>query len=108
MKKFLLCLIVFFCAIPELFAETYIKTGSDVVPSYETKERVIGFLKQKLTKEAIAEEGTFIFGTLKIREDTLSNSPEIEEEITSIIGSSAKVKMIDRRAGNILYGKQWI
>lgn len=90
-KYFLILTIIFiFNVICFAGIKTFIKEDTAVVPANQTQDQVIDYLKQKLTRQATEEAGTFIMSQLNIK-----NYEITKDEFTSIAGSIAKIEILE-------------
>ena len=92
MKKFCLFVVSIFLFNTLCFAQikTFTKQGESVVQKDQSVNQVISYLKQKLTREAQEEAGTFITTNLKIE-----NYQITKDEFTSFAGSISKTTVLE-------------
>lgn len=92
MKRFCLLIISIFLFNILCFAQTktFTKQGESVVQKDQSVNQVISYLKQKLTREAQEEAGTFVTTNLKIE-----NYQTIKDEFTSFAGSISKTTVLE-------------
>lgn len=92
MKRFCLLIISIFLFNILCFAQTktFTKQGESVVQKDQSVNQVISYLKQKLTREAQEEAGTFVTTNLKI-----DNYQITKDEFTSFAGSISKTTVLE-------------
>ncbi|MCR4662659.1 MAG: hypothetical protein K5622_02075 [Endomicrobiaceae bacterium] len=92
MKKLLLVIVSIFLFNVMCFAQikAFTKQGESVVQKDQSVNQVIAYLKQKLTREAQEEAGTFITTNLKVE-----NYKITKDEFTSFAGSISKTIVLE-------------
>ncbi len=85
-----LTIIFMFTSVCFCKTKTFIKQGESVVQKDQSVNQVISYLKQKLTREAQEEAGTFITTNLKIE-----NYQITKDEFTSFAGSISKTTVLE-------------
>ena len=86
----ILSIILMFNVISFAQTKTFVKEGKSVVQKDQSVNQVIAYLKQKLTREAQEEAGTFITTNLKIE-----NYQITEDEFKSFAGSISKITVLE-------------
>lgn len=95
MKRILISLVIsiLFCVTSFAQIKTFTKQGESVVQKDQSVNQVIAYLKQKLTREAQEEAGTFITTNLKI-----DNYQITKDEFTSFAGSISKATVLEENS----------